>query len=166
MFDFNFLLLLTTKQHIHERECAKFPITCKFCFKQLPRDKLQEHTDPSRGDCARYREWCKFHKIGCNETVERGKEAEHGDGAVEVHMQLLLTETIKVKSFSESYKRNTRHINKTTALVTQHQNSVEILQARVKDLENDLKKVNERATHSPALEDSESVPRQLEKLKT
>ncbi|XP_070531911.1 TNF receptor-associated factor 2-like [Ptychodera flava] len=159
------VLLIFKGIKIHERDCAKFPVTCRFCSKQFPRDKLKEHTDPSRGNCARDREWCKFHKIGCNETVERGKEAEHGDGAVEVHMQLLLTETIKVKSFSESYKRNTRHINKTTALVTQHQNSVEILQARVKDLENDLKKVNERATHSPALEDSESVQRQLEKTK-
>ncbi|XP_070531909.1 TNF receptor-associated factor 2-like [Ptychodera flava] len=148
---------------IHERECTKFPVTCRFCLKQLPRDKLQEHTDRSRGNCARDREWCKFHDIGCNETVERGKEVEHGDGAIDVHMQLLLNEAIKVKSFSERYEINSRDINKTTALVTQHQNVVEILRARVEDLDDNLKKANKQTTYSLAPENSGSLHRELEK---
>nr|BAG57794.1 unnamed protein product [Homo sapiens] len=78
----------------HHEVCPKFPLTCDGCGKKkIPREKFQDHVKT----CGKCRVPCRFHAIGCLETVEGEKQQEHEVQWLREHLAMLLSSVLEAK---------------------------------------------------------------------
>nr|XP_012639981.1 TNF receptor-associated factor 2 isoform X1 [Microcebus murinus] len=78
----------------HHEVCPKFPLTCDGCGKKkIPREKFQDHIKT----CGKCRVPCRFHSVGCLETVEREKQQEHEAQWLQGHLAMLLSSVLEAK---------------------------------------------------------------------
>ncbi|XP_077821375.1 TNF receptor-associated factor 2 isoform X3 [Macaca mulatta] len=78
----------------HHEVCPKFPLTCDGCGKKkIPREKFQDHVKT----CGKCRIPCRFHAIGCLETVEGEKQQEHEAQWLREHLAMLLSSVLEAK---------------------------------------------------------------------
>ncbi|XP_063644171.1 TNF receptor-associated factor 2 isoform X9 [Pan troglodytes] len=81
----------------HHEVCPKFPLTCDGCGKKkIPREKFQDHVKT----CGKCRVPCRFHAIGCLETVEGEKQQEHEAQWLREHLAMLLSSVLEAKPLS------------------------------------------------------------------
>ncbi|XP_045417976.1 TNF receptor-associated factor 2 isoform X1 [Lemur catta] len=81
----------------HQEVCPKFPLTCDGCGKKkISREKFQDHVKT----CGKCRVPCRFHTVGCLETVEREKQQEHEAQWLQGHLAMLLSSVLEAKPLS------------------------------------------------------------------
>ncbi|XP_074250561.1 TNF receptor-associated factor 2 isoform X2 [Saimiri boliviensis] len=81
----------------HHEVCPKFPLTCDGCGKKkIPREKFQDHIKT----CGKCRVPCRFHALGCLETVESEKQQEHEAQWLREHLAMLLNSVLEAKPLS------------------------------------------------------------------
>ncbi|XP_032117691.1 TNF receptor-associated factor 2 isoform X3 [Sapajus apella] len=81
----------------HHEVCPKFPLTCDGCGKKkIPREKFQDHIKT----CGKCRVPCRFHALGCLETVESEKQQEHEAQWLREHLAMLLSSVLEAKPLS------------------------------------------------------------------
>ncbi|XP_077986432.1 TNF receptor-associated factor 2-like [Glandiceps talaboti] len=127
----------------HHAKCPKFLMTCTFCGKKnIPREKYGDHIDAVKGDCKKKVAPCKYQNVGCKEMVEVEKMSQHLEKTKTQHLDLLHAEISVVNEALEKFKV-TPDIPTMARKSAEHENKIEVIEKKVKEMENKLAKLME-----------------------